>query len=91
MMMLLFFLVGNPAFAAGTGSNSAQQRLKNLLKTTYFEQGLTFVLGGWALVKWFDYFNNFTFENAMPGALKPAALTFLAFNWLDFAHWVGLI
>lgn len=93
MMTILFFLVDSSAFAQGQGGagNSGKPRLKALIETKYFSQGLTWVLLGWALVKWFDYFNNFDYQNAVPGAIKPAALTFLAFNWLKFATWVGIV
>jgi hypothetical protein len=89
-MMILFLLINDFAYAT-TGSNSGKGGLKSMLETRYFTEGLTWVLIAWAVVKWFDYFNNFNFQNAVVGSIRPAALTFLAFNWLEFANWVGLV
>ena len=73
---------------AETGSQANfKSFVTNGVFKTIIDLGLLFL----AAFQWFLYWNSWSPENAFKDILKPAVITFVAFNWVLVLDWVGLI
>lgn len=84
-MMILFSTT--EAFA----QNAQQPQFKKLISNEYFKKSIDLGLLIFAGLKWYDYFNGFQPEQAFKAIITPAVLTYLAFNWMSFLTFVGLV
>lgn len=84
------FLFLNDAMAA-EGSNEQQPYFKKLLENDHFRKAIDLGLLIFAGLKWYDYFNGFQPDNAFKAIITPGVLTYIAFNWLEFLGFVGLV
>lgn len=83
---VLFFI---DSFAYAQQANTAQERapVRAIIDNPTFKQSITIGFAIYAALKWFDYFNGFEPDKALSGIIKPAVLTYLAFNWYTVLAW----
>lgn len=81
------FLYTEDAFA----QNEQKSYFKKLLENEHFRKGVDLGLLIFAGLKWYDYFNGFNPDSAFKAVITPAVITYIAFNWMEFLGFVGLV
>jgi hypothetical protein len=82
MLVVVTMLFPMSLFAADT--SGIVQTLKS---DGVFKKAIDAGLIIWAIWLWFDYFSSFDPSSAFKSAIKPAFITFLAFQWAQVLGW----